>query len=455
MADWGFPFNGTDIRWFIKNYMDKKGVSNSRFKENKPTSRFIYRFLERHPDLKLRKTNPIKRSRAAVSREDVQEFFTHFKVSAEGVPPENMFNYDETNLRDDPGAKKCLFRNGTKYCEKVQNTSKQATSVMFCGSAAGEMLPPMVVYKAMNIYTSWCERGPKGTIYSCSKSGWFDGYQFEKWFFELLLPRLKRKVGKKLIIGDNLSSHISMDVVQACRENDIAFVCLPANSTDKLQPLDVGVFGPMKSSWRKILTEYKEDNPTKVGILKIHFPGLLLELLQDCEPGRHLPAAFKKCGLFPVDEDQAIMRIPSRDMETEDGNMRDLLDSSLLEKLEKLRGVGGKEKKKPRGKKIKIPAGKSYCAVRDEENEENIMEEEIGKQQKKKKITKRITFLDSDSESEVDSVDNAEDDDDPDQLHHSEEDLDEDDPDDGDYSIPTNPYQVSQLFNITIKGHHC
>ncbi len=77
---------------------------------------------------------------------------------------------------------------------------------MFCGSAAGEMLPPMIVYKAQNLYISWTERGPKGALYSCSKSGWFDSFQFQKWFFQLLLPRLKRRPGKKLLIGDNLAS---------------------------------------------------------------------------------------------------------------------------------------------------------------------------------------------------------------------------------------------------------
>jgi hypothetical protein len=34
-------------------------------------------------------------------------------------------------------------------------------------------------------------------------------YQFELWFEELMLPHLKKLEGKKLIIGDNVSSHIS------------------------------------------------------------------------------------------------------------------------------------------------------------------------------------------------------------------------------------------------------
>ena len=50
----------------------------------------------------------------------------------------------------------------------------------------------------------------------------------------------------KLLIGDNLTSHMSAEVIELCKENNIKFVCFPPNSTEKLQPLDVGFFGPMK-----------------------------------------------------------------------------------------------------------------------------------------------------------------------------------------------------------------
>jgi hypothetical protein len=115
----------------------------------------------------------------------------------------------------------------------------------------------MVIYRAKNLYTSWCKRGPKGTVYACSPRGWFDMFLFEQWFVDLFLKKMKRRPGKKLLIGDNLASHISPRVIQLCKENDILFVCLPPNSTDKLQPLDVGMFAPLKAGWRRVLTEYK------------------------------------------------------------------------------------------------------------------------------------------------------------------------------------------------------
>jgi hypothetical protein len=41
-----------------------------------------------------------------------------------GIPPENMFNYDETNLRDNPGAQKAIFRRGCKFAEQVGEHTK-------------------------------------------------------------------------------------------------------------------------------------------------------------------------------------------------------------------------------------------------------------------------------------------------------------------------------------------
>ena len=145
-ADWGFPFTEKDLQKFVMVYLDKRG-SVTRFKDNMPTHMFMDRLIQRHPDLGLRKTNLIKRARASVSAEDIEQFFTRYEKVVAGVPPENILNYDETNLRDDPGSKKCLFKKGTKYCERVRNSSKQSISIMVCGSATGELLPVMVIYK--------------------------------------------------------------------------------------------------------------------------------------------------------------------------------------------------------------------------------------------------------------------------------------------------------------------
>ena len=57
---------------------------------------------------------------------------------------------------------------------------------MYCGNAEGTFIPPMVVYKAANVYKQWASNGVAGAFYAATESGWFDGKTFEKWFFEVI-----------------------------------------------------------------------------------------------------------------------------------------------------------------------------------------------------------------------------------------------------------------------------
>jgi hypothetical protein len=71
-----------------------------------------------------------------------------------------------------------------------------------------------------------------------------------------------------------------MEVISLCASNNIEFVCLPPNSTHILQPLDVGIFGPMKQAWRAQLKSYSAKDPTAKLLNKSEFPGMLKAVLQ-------------------------------------------------------------------------------------------------------------------------------------------------------------------------------
>jgi hypothetical protein len=287
-ASWGFPLTSKELCIVIKGYLDSLGKT-TRFVDNTPGRDFVAGFLRRHPDLTVRKANMIKRTRAAVSHKVVKDFFARFAKTVKDIPPSNVFNYDETNLQDNPGCSKAIFRKGTKYAEQVRNHSKSAVSVMFCGSATGQLLPPYVVYKGQNVWEDWCVGGVKGSVYSSTPSGWFDGFTFKDWFVKVFLPASRRLEGRKLLLGDNLSSHLSVEVINLCSKNDIEFVCLPPNSTHVLQPLDVGLFGPMKACWRRQLREYAAQDASASLLRKTVFPKMLKELVETLNFEQHLP----------------------------------------------------------------------------------------------------------------------------------------------------------------------
>ena len=102
---------------------------------------------------------------------------------------ENIFNYDETNVTDDPGRKIVVVRHGRNQIERKTQHSKTSTS-MFCGNAVGQFLPPMVVYKSENLYENWVRGDPKNAVYEVTPSAWFDWFNnrtFEIWFFKLFV----------------------------------------------------------------------------------------------------------------------------------------------------------------------------------------------------------------------------------------------------------------------------
>lgn len=171
VSEWGFPFTRADLCQLVKICLDKSKRTEPQFKDNFPSLEWGERFLDRHKqELSERFCQNIKLSRAALTVETINNYFDNLSSSltlpdGSTIPPERIFNYDETNLSDDPGVKRCIFKRGVKYPERVRDSSKACTSLMFCGSAAGQMLPPYVVYKSIHLYDTCMAGGPANTRY--------------------------------------------------------------------------------------------------------------------------------------------------------------------------------------------------------------------------------------------------------------------------------------------------
>lgn len=167
----------------VASYLNKIGRIVTRFKNNISDEECAQSILKRHPNLNgSRLASNIKRSRASVDKKALEEYIANLTPVIDGIPAQNMFNYDESNLNDDPGRKKVLAKRGCKYPERIFNSSKTSISIMMCGSAAGNLLPPHVVYRSQKLWDLWAENGPCGARYNNTTSGWFDADVFQDWF---------------------------------------------------------------------------------------------------------------------------------------------------------------------------------------------------------------------------------------------------------------------------------
>lgn len=376
-CEWGFPLTCLDIRLIVKGYLDRKGRHETIFKNNLPGEDWMRGFLSRNPVLSERLAQNIKRARAEVDVSTMSEYFQELEKSLEGVDPSLMVNYDETNITDDPGRKKIVTRRGCKHPDMIVDSSKSSVSVMFSGTASGKLLPPYVCYKAEHLYDTWMTGGPNNCRYNRSKNGWFNSEIFEDWFNTIALPFFKKAPleSPKLLIGDNLASHVSLKVIKDCQLYNIRFVLMPPNSTNLCQPLDVAYFRPLKMKWREVLLAWKMKN--RGCIPKDRFPMLLRKCLQNLDDdGKNLRSGFKATGIHPFCPSEVLKRMPHCNSPSAQASSGEIWKESFkayLDETRKSETVCIRKKKK----KVMVKPGRSLCYNDSQDEDEAAQEDEV------------------------------------------------------------------------------
>ncbi|KAJ8869532.1 hypothetical protein PR048_028523 [Dryococelus australis] len=281
LASYGFPVTTFELQLLIKSYLSILDWRVNRL-NNIPRKNWAILFLNKHKkELSQRMLQNISRSRAALDRNPVSEFFENISKEREGIPSENIWNYDESNLQDDLGSKKIILNRGAKYPKIIRNATKVSVSIMKCGNTVGTLAPVYATYKADGLYQCWMEGGPTGIRYNRSKR-------------------------------DNICSHFNCRVLALCWDNDIKFVALPPHSAHLLQPLDMAFFRHMKGAWRSLLTNSKETDEGRriTTVPKTIFPHLLNDLMQELAERQitNLKAGFKACGVSPLNKNEVLKK---------------------------------------------------------------------------------------------------------------------------------------------------
>ena len=115
----------------------------------------------------------------------------------------------------------------------------------------GNSYKPLYIFKGQRLQQSWVENDPIGAYYATSENGWTSNVLGRDWLENVFDAQTKHLFpGRcRLLIMDGHASHLSLEFVDYARANNIILLCLPAHATATLQPLDVGIFGPLSRYW--------------------------------------------------------------------------------------------------------------------------------------------------------------------------------------------------------------
>ena len=317
LADMGFGLTRELVGVVLSDYLQDHSIPNP-FTGGVPGKDWWRHFLKCWPSLAERKPQHLSKSRAEAGDTGIiRMWFDKVEevLSSAGLDPSDpataarLWNCDEITFYTSVSATKLVVCKSTKMVHEVGGGSgREYTTVHCAGSGSGERLPPFILYKGKNLYQRWMEGGPAAAVYGISESGWMDGANFLSWFTKLFLPAVPylTETAPVLLFLDGHHSHISLELIRRARGNNILLLCLPPNTAHLLQPLDVGVFAPMKSAWRAILKRYKlETKRQQVG--KEVFPSLIAKLwdtsFTQCKGG------FRGAGLVPFSCEHVLQKL--------------------------------------------------------------------------------------------------------------------------------------------------
>ena len=207
----------------------------------------------------------------------------------------------------------CSRDNLHPYMKEPTNT--EWVSVLECISACGDILPPFIIFKAKIMLEAWVKKVQRRGRVCLSDKGWTNNYLGLEWFKQVFHPYTQRyQKGKyRLLILDGHASHITSDVIEFCRNQNIVLACLPSHTTHILQPLDVSFFFPLANSYRRKLSQ-KFRLIKAVAVGKRDFITLYQEVRGQITKESTIRHAWEKTGLFSFNPELILDKIRKKDM---------------------------------------------------------------------------------------------------------------------------------------------
>ena len=303
MADMGYGLTREAVMHMVYIIVEKCKRPHP-FKNEKAGRWWFQGFKSRHPNSTVRMPQSLAYCRAlSPNKENISDFFgklgaIYGKLNVISKPMQ-IFNADETGVTIVHRPGKVIAELGRHKVYTISSAERGKThTILSCVSASAIVLPPCLVFPRKRSVPDHLRKGAvPGTLFSKTESGWMSKEVYLEWFKFFLenIPPARPVV----LIQDGHASHVSVELIELARANDIHLLCLPAHTSHILQPLDVGVFKSFKANFSKACAMYIAKNPGRVITTD-----LIASLIGSAWPSSHTPvnimSGYRKSGVYPL-----------------------------------------------------------------------------------------------------------------------------------------------------------
>jgi hypothetical protein len=275
-------------------------------------------FIKRSPEIKTKFSRKYDYKRAKC--EDpviIKEWFRLVRntIAKYGILEEDIHNFDEAGFLQGviATAKVVTSSDSRNRPKAAQPGNREWVSIIQSICSYGWAIPPFIIFQGKNHLSAWYEDSnlPADWVITLSENGWTTNEIGYEWIQHFNRHTKHRTTGRyRLLILDGHESHVSAQFQQYCKEHEIITLCMPPHSSHLLQPLDVGCFSPLKTSYGKQIENLMRLRINH--ITKIEFLPAFKEAFKAAFTEQNIKSGFRATGLVPYDPENVISHLDLR-----------------------------------------------------------------------------------------------------------------------------------------------
>jgi hypothetical protein len=193
-------------------------------------------------------------------------------------------------------------------------------------------LPPCLIFKGQNLNSGWIpDETPAGWKFITSKKGWTSdliGFEWLKADFQLFIS--KSTNSRHLLIIDGHSSHVTARFIAYCITSKIDLFLLPPHSSHKTQPLNLSIFGPLKTAFNLEVDQIFRHSTMRLP--RIEWTSAYIKARARCFRPSSIESGFRKAGIYPFYPEVLLstLTLPPRTPSPENQVLSQISDASRI-----------------------------------------------------------------------------------------------------------------------------
>lgn len=268
---------------------------------------WYYSFMGRHRNLVLRTPEQTSLNRVkSFCRENVNAFFTQLDniLEEHAFPADCVWNMDETGFSTvaTKVGKVISARGARKVGQMTGQERGTMVTMALAVNALGNSIPPFFLFPRKKMQSAFLDNASVGAVGYANSSGWMQQPEFVKYMEHFIQHSRTSTQSPTLLLIDNHASHLSVEALDLAAENGITILSFPPHCSHRLQPLDVSVYGPVKTYYKSQTHAWMRNHAGKPLEIR-HITGIVKATLDLALTPRNIKSGFEKTGICPFNSD--------------------------------------------------------------------------------------------------------------------------------------------------------